>query len=358
MLLWDLFNSELIHDQEYKETVTTWIGLTENPFNYSNGTDANKRVTYIPLTELTVYVVTIAIIGMVANSIILWALLTHARKGTTNTLIANQTIADLCSCTVLFLTYTLKLPRFYLTGNLGIMLCKFIFIDTLVWVGLIASVTCLVLLTLERYFKIVYPMVHLKHFRPWMIKAAIVVTWLNGILRNVQLFTTARLHGGSCTDGGQWDTSAARIIYGTAIFTWDFVIPMVVFTYCYARILNVVRSTMSVASDKTDQSNTGFQDKATRSRNNATRTLVIVSVTFALCWAPLEINRLLMYSGTIDFKINAYYACVGIAFFNATINPFIYAAKYEPVRKILGRKFGFRSRNTTVAPVTTTGSTE
>lgn len=293
---------------------------------------------------------------MLANGIILFALLTNARKGTTNNLIANQTIADLYSCVMLLVSYALKIPKIYLTGIFGDIVCKLVIIDGLVWIGLITSVTSLVLLTLERYFKIVYPMVHRKHFRPWMTKAAVLVTWPNGVLRNVHLISSARVSDGECASGGVWNNFASKAAYGTAIFSWDFVIPMVVFIYCYTRILRVVRSTMSAASDTTAavQSNSAAtHGKMTRSTANATRTLVTVSATFAVCWAPMEINRMLMYTNTIGFTL-AYHISLGIAFLNTAINPLIYAAKYQPVRKVLGTMFGISPRRTTVQPVTTT----
>src|SRR6218665_439745 len=152
---------------------------TESPeVNITPGNSPISRGnSYSIPPQVIIVAICSGVIGMVANAAVLWALVSSRRKGNTNALIVNQTVADLYSCTFLIISHSLKIPKIYLTGVWGSLLCTFIRIDSLVWVGLIASITSLVILTLERYIKIVHPVFHRKQFRPWIIKPPVLVMW-------------------------------------------------------------------------------------------------------------------------------------------------------------------------------------
>ena len=302
--------------------------------------------------ELIIVIICIGFIGMLANGAVLWALVSKRPKGNTKIFILNQTVADFFSCTFLLISYAPRVSKIYLSGVWGSLLCTLLFIDGLIWVGLIASITSLVILTLERYFKIVHPVLHRKHFRPWIFKAAVLVTWGNGILRNLQLGLSARVTNGLCADGQLLKTFGAQLGYAMFLFVWDFLIPLTVFFYCYGRIVVVVGSTRS---NMADISNT-LSHTTARIQTNVIRTLILVSATFIVCWTPCEINRMLLYTRVIPFN-SSYYVIVAVAFLNAAVNPLIYAAKYQPVRKRLLNLIGCRDRGQTVAPMATVDDT-
>lgn len=45
-----------------------------------------------------------------------------------------------------------------------------------------AAVVSMVIIALERYMKIVHPVYHRNHFRPWMKFAGVILCWANGLL--------------------------------------------------------------------------------------------------------------------------------------------------------------------------------
>jgi len=65
----------------------------------------------------------------------------------------------------------------------------------------------LVVITLERYFKIVHAIAHRKHCRDWMTSVGVAVPWITGFFTTT-LPTIVRAVGAPdlCQDGGHYPT--------------------------------------------------------------------------------------------------------------------------------------------------------
>jgi len=58
---------------------------------------------------------------------------------------------------------------------------------------------CVIIHTLDRYWKIVHPIHHRKNYRRWMTKVGIALPWLLGLAaKGVQAIATARIINGRC----------------------------------------------------------------------------------------------------------------------------------------------------------------
>ena len=81
------------------------------------------------------------------------------------------------------------------------------------------------------------------------------------------------------------------------------------------------------------------QQKAMKTQMNVIKTFLIISVCFVLCWFP---NRLYFFLYNLRivtiFSSEIRYVTVFLAFLNVCLNPFIYAAKLDPVKKYLRQK--------------------
>jgi len=65
--------------------------------------------------------------------------------------------------------------------------------------ALYASVYGLVVITAERYFKIVHPVVHRNRYRRWMTYVGVATPWLIGLLTSaVPAMITTRFVDGTC----------------------------------------------------------------------------------------------------------------------------------------------------------------
>jgi len=73
---------------------------------------------------------------------------------------------------------------------------------------------------------------------------------------------------------------------------------------------------------------------------NITKTMIIVSVTFIVCWFPGSIYFLIvditsqMQTGSLFV---GYFFTVFMMYLNVSINPFIYALKHDGVKQRLAR---------------------
>jgi len=61
------------------------------------------------------------------------------------------------------------------------------------------SIYGLVVITVERYVKIVHPIAHRNHYRRWMTRVGVAIPWLIGLLTSsLPSITTAKFVDGRC----------------------------------------------------------------------------------------------------------------------------------------------------------------
>jgi len=78
--------------------------------------------------------------------------------------------------------------------------CLLIESDALMSSAVYGSVYGLVVITMERYVKIVHPVAHKNHYRRWMTRVGVATPWLIGLLTSsVPSLTTAKFVNGRCT---------------------------------------------------------------------------------------------------------------------------------------------------------------
>jgi len=71
--------------------------------------------------------------------------------------------------------------------------------DALTSSAIYGSVYGLVVITVERYVKIVHPVAHRNHYRRWMTRVGVAAPWLIGLLTSsVPSLTTAKFVDGTC----------------------------------------------------------------------------------------------------------------------------------------------------------------
>ena len=71
-----------------------------------------------------------------------------------------------------------------------------------------------------------------------------------------------------------------------------------------------------------------------RARKNIIKSLLIVTITFAICWTPNQIIYLVSnLGGYVDFSGVLYDISVVMAFCNMCCNPFIYTFQYRKFQK-------------------------
>ena len=78
-------------------------------------------------------------------------------------------------------------------------------------VGLISDNIGLVVITLERYFKIVHAIAHRKYYRDWMTKVGVALPWIGGAcLILIPAVSTTRIVNGQCGKMNIWPNQAMQ----------------------------------------------------------------------------------------------------------------------------------------------------
>jgi len=70
-----------------------------------------------------------------------------------------------------------------------------------------------VVISLERYFKIVHAIIHRKYYRNWMTTVGVAVPWITGFCTfAIPAIISTRNVPGQCPVIGVWSTEVAQIV--------------------------------------------------------------------------------------------------------------------------------------------------
>ena len=283
-------------------------------------------------------VIVIGVIGAAANALVLYAMIA-SKQHKKQLLIFNQNIFDLCSSALLVVTYALKLCNLRLTGKLGYWLCIMLLSENLLWAPIVASFINLMSITVERYLKVVHSAWSNKRLRSWMEWSAVAFAWIAGVVYNMILvFFTSDVVDGVCYSYVFWESRVASVIHGIWNFVSLNVVVVFLFVFCYGRILVVIRRQAKVMAGHRGPGSSmpTAQTQSHQIQSNVIKPMFVVTALYIIMWAPSNIFFLLVnINANLTLNAICHNILLFIAFFYVCANPFIYAAKFEPVRRIL-----------------------
>jgi len=149
-------------------------------------------------------------IGIVTNGVVLAVLiLAHREYGSSvNILIANQSAIDLFTCVSIVLTRVMILSvGIAYRGNqlVGNIVCILGGSALFAHIGITAEKLGLMVITLERYFKIVHAVSHRKYYKKWMTKVGVALPWLGAAcFKLFPAMGTTRVVNGRCLSRAVW----------------------------------------------------------------------------------------------------------------------------------------------------------
>jgi len=291
-------------------------------------------------------VLVIALVGTAANGLILYALFA-SKQHKKHFLIVHQNIVDLFTSSTTLIIYLLKFFNIYLTGSVGYWLCTLFFSEILLWVGTYSSVINLAIITVERYLKVVYPVWSKNKLKNWMIYSAMAIAWIiPSIACLAWRFTTSQVIDGVCHALQSLDSYAAQLIYVFWEFLSFYVLVIFIFVFCYWRILIVVRRQARVMAGHSATGSNAAQAQSNQIQTNVIKTMVLVSALYTISWTPLYICVMILYLYPYPLEWQGmYYSSTFIAFSYMCTNPFVYATKFDPVKKVLLRMIPCKKTN-------------
>ena len=346
---------------------------------------------------VTVIFIIIGFVGTFGNAlvcVVIASTLAWARSGTTNLLILNQAAVDTLTSVILILSYALPQPDIPETGRWAEFLCRMWVSHTLLWMLFVVSTFNLCMMSLERYIAVAFPVVYSTRFRKRTALGMIVFSWIVAPMLHYYYPVAFDYNdNGTCSNRGK---SAEVAAIGVTLFIWEFFIPFVIMTVVYTRIVFLLRKqhlrVMRVAHDTGGNANSlprdddtlprihiqkppqsgantpraanaisqhpsmrhgqgkppsgehnahrGVRALSETLRRNVTITLLSVFVMYVICWMPNHLTFLQFgLGGPLNLSGAWYYITLVLAYLNMSINPFIYALKYNMFKQGFRRLF-------------------
>ena len=282
-------------------------------------------------------VLVIGVVGTAVNALVLYAMVV-SKQHKKQVLIFNQNLLDFVNCFFLCAKHVCLLCNVGLSGMPGYWTCLLVLSEVGSWGPFMSSLINLAAISIERYLMVVHSTWAKKKLRSWMRYSAMAFAWVGGTVIAIAVTTnTTAVVNGVCYSRVFWKSQVARKAFGIWYIMSFYVTVLLIFIFCYGRILMAVRRQASVmAAHGTGGSNTA-QDQLKEIQTNIIKTMLLVSLLFAIAMAPGSVFALMSHVADVRPSRNAFYVVLFIGYLYLCINPFIYATKYEPVKRVLAR---------------------
>lgn len=288
--------------------------------------------------------VVIAFLGIFGNGIVIFALIrVKYLKSFTNVLVTNQSAIDLVSSVMFFALYVLPRPELPLgSDTFSLFVCKFWLSEYPLWAFSVSSTVNLVCLTLDRYFAVIHPVIYRNKFSIGRGKLLCILPWVIGLLHEVPWMYVHQITDDNICQP-DWPHDGAQNIFGVIVFINHYVIPLVIMVYVYTRIILRLRRELKPPSEPTSPTSpTENKTKPKRKKSHfasvasrsVLKTMIIVSLSYLICWGPNEIIYLYFNCGNyVDFSSFLVTVTVICVLCNMWLNPIIYAFNYKELRR-------------------------
>ena len=224
-------------------------------------------------------VVVIGLVGMAANGLVLYALVA-SRQHKKHVLIFNQNVLDFVTCLLLSTSYLARLFNISFEGTRGYLLCLTLLNEGPSWGTFLGSLINLAAITIERYLKVVHPVWAKNKLRKWMIYSIIPFAWITGISLALGVTTTtSNVVNGVCYAAIFWRSRASEMAFRIWYFMSFYVLILVIFIFCYWRILIAIRRQARVMAAHGAAGSSNAQAQSKQIQINVIKTMILVTVS-------------------------------------------------------------------------------
>ncbi|KAK2152195.1 hypothetical protein LSH36_337g01034 [Paralvinella palmiformis] len=314
------------------------------------------RLTTIPVMRYISFA--IGSLGLVGNTFVVAVILGDGamRRQLTNAYITNQSLLDATVSALLVLTTALEDDgrRFDFDAIADQLFCKLWLTKVWLWAMFVSSTYNLLAMTTERYLAVVHPIWHRGKLTKGKVVGSLAAVWLFGPVYNLAYMvpTSGPTREGGCTVYSLWPNGPWRNAVGVLTICIQFVLPLVLLTFFYVRMIVVLRRRVRPepgggggAAPAGGAPLTRAPGSMARAQANIFKTLLIVSFCFIFCWSWNQIFFLLFNLGYDDIDLTSAFSnfSVVMVFMNCCINPFVYISKYEQFKKTTKRLFACKN---------------
>ncbi|XP_072252959.1 trace amine-associated receptor 13c-like [Leuresthes tenuis] len=289
--------------------------------------NASRRRIQLPHFEtMLIYVLLscISVPTVILNTLVIISI-SHFRKlhTPTNLLLLSLAVSDFFVGILLFFLIVLIDGWF-----LGDLMCTLYQYSTYVITS--ASTGNMVIISIDRYVAICYPLHYTSTITQKRMKICVCVCWICSLIfQNLILMDNLKQPGRYNSCFGEC-VFVINDIAGYADLTFSFIVPIAVIIVLYLRVFVVAVSQARAMRSHITATNLKHSVTAKKSELKAARALGVVVVVFLLCLCPYYC---IILSGQ-DSSLNASDAFVACLYaFNSCLNPIIYAFFYPWFRK-------------------------
>ncbi|XP_072221804.1 B2 bradykinin receptor-like [Leuresthes tenuis] len=305
------------------------VSPTSVPVNFSsvaeakNNTNNNACImetwTY---TVIPVYILFIAVMGIILNVFVLMVFILHKKPCTVAEIyLSNLAAADLLLVSCLPFWAVNISNKF--NWPFGEFMCKAVNVGILM--NFYCSIYFLVLVSIDRYLALVYPLSQERMRRPRYAKVACFLVWVFNFLlttpalifRKVKYFPAFN----STFCYLDFPDSNINLLFELMIFIFGFVIPVSIISFCTIKIIKALGNRLieGVNVENTD--------------NKATTLVLAVLLAFLICWVPFQMTKIpdLLKQAKILTECHSLKILEGckqifkyLGFLNSVLNPILY----------------------------------
>lgn len=329
-----------------------------NSSNASQGGPLHALFSPLQTAMFTaLYCVTI-LLSLIGNAFLIFIV---TRKADVRTLTAflfvNMAVADILVTLIVMPVsvewlYTDGIQK-WLPGILGHVTCTLVYYSS--YVTLAASIFSLLIMSVDRYLGVVYPLRRFPRFR--QTKVLTMTIWLSAMIFSIPVAMTWRLEEFKlfniyiCTPNFLMLGKFGMKGFYTYLFLLMYLIPLLLISSVYI----LVGRTLCLRSLPGRELSNHGQQRNEMTKRKVVRTLVIITAMFAVCWLPTQCYHLVLaFRPDIHDKIPQFVTilCFWLAHANSAINPWLYMILSENFRKALcgvvrrNKRSRYRSRFT------------
>ncbi|NXI65395.1 GALR1 protein, partial [Anseranas semipalmata] len=276
----------------------------------------------------------IFVLGVLGNSLVITVLARSKpgkRRSTTNIFILNLSIADLAYLLfcIPFQSTVYVLPAWVL----GAFICKFT--HYFFTVSMLVSIFTLSAMSVDRYVAIVHSRRSstLRVSRNALLGIGLIwalsFAMASPVAHHQGLFHPGDSNQTFCWE--QWRNPRHKQVYVVCTFIFGYLLPLLLISFCYAKVLNHLHKKLRNMSKKSEAS-----------KKKTAQTVLVVVVVFGISWLPHHVIHLWVEFGAFPLTQASFLFRVAahcLAYSNSSVNPIIYAFLSENFRKAYKQVF-------------------
>ncbi|XP_072016920.1 tachykinin-like peptides receptor 86C [Amphiura filiformis] len=269
----------------------------------------------------------IGITGIVGNGLVCFVFLFKRKvfNSLTNNLILNQSVIDFASSVIFLFQRFAPRPGPSAPPLWQDIVCRIWGSEFILWSFNNTSTGNLILISMERFFAVCYPVTHRNVFTKKRAIYICVIIYILGFLEMWFAPFYSNKYYGCYT---VWENWKVQMAIGMYHFFLTYLLPLSSMIYCYANIWRSLKN-----RDKGREEGGGGAQFG-KAKKNVTITLILVAVAFVVCWTPASVSYWL-YNLRVPYDITSdmHAVFLTMVLINMCVNPFIYGWKYQPFRR-------------------------